>query len=169
MSNKTNKMVEDSFQAFLTEGATFTRNEEYPILEERMVPENPPLRIVPFEKAICSSENLSNTFVCFYSRDASFERIRRNPKRYISFFRRCAGIIGFDYSIHSDMPSIKQKSQINDNLSLTYYYATNGIPVIPNVRWGIDQTADEFLQAIPKQSLIAIGTHGFSKRLEETA
>lgn len=169
MNKNIDKEVEDSFQAYLTENAAFTQNEEYPILKEWMVPTDPPLRIIPFEKAICSSKDLSNTFICFYSRDASFERIRRNPKRYIHFFKRCGGIIGFDYSIHSDMPYIKQKSQINDNLSLTYYYGEKGIPIIPNIRWGADQTADEFLAAIPKQSLVAIGTHGFSRRLEETA
>lgn len=155
--------VEDSFQAFLVEEAEFTQNEEYPIIESWMVPETPPARILPFCKAINYRGDLSDVYVCFFSPDPTFERVRRMPKRYLPFFKRCAGIVGFDSSIHTDMPLIKQKSQMNDNLSLTYYFGKNGCPVIPNARWGIDETADEFLSAIPTNTLIAIGIHGFSK------
>ena len=83
---------------------------------------------MPFSKAITYRGDLHDTFIGFYSPDDTFERVRRNPKRYLSFFKRTAGIIGPDFSIHSDMPIIKQKSQINDNLSLTYYYGSQGIP-----------------------------------------
>jgi hypothetical protein len=162
--NKIDNSVEDSFQAFLVEGAEFTKNEEYPIIENRMIPTIPPKRIMPFSKAIHYQGNLSDVYVCFFSPDLTFERVRRSPRRYLPFFRRCAGVIGFDFSVHSDMPLVKQKSQMNDNLSLTFFYGNNGCPVIPNARWGIDETADEFLSAIPKRSIVAIGLHGFSKR-----
>ena len=161
--------VEDSFQAFLVEEAEFTDVEEYPIIEGWMVPKNPPGTIMPFNKATHYQGDLSNVFVCFYSPDPSFERVRRNPRRYLPFFKRCAGIIGFDFSVHSDMPLVKQKSQMNDNLSLTHYYGRNGCPAIPNARWGIDETADEFIAALPKHARIAIGTHGFSKRTWQRA
>ena len=52
---------------------------------------------------------------------------------------------------------------MNDNLSLTYYYGSNNIPIIPNVRFGVDELAEDFLLAIPKHSLIAIGVYGFYK------
>ncbi len=164
-----NGVIEDSFQAFLLEGANFTKNEEYPILESWMIPEIPPEKIVPFDKALNYHGDLSRTYVCFYSRDLTFERVRRNPNRYRNFFKKCAGIIGFDFSIHSDMPLIKQKAQMNDNLSLTYYYGKQGNKVIPNIRYGVDETADEFLFSIPKHTLIAIGTHGFIKENAQKA
>ncbi len=115
-------VVEDSFQAFLVEGASFTEKEEYPILESWMVSKVPPQKIMPFDKALNHRGDLSDVHVCTYARDRTFERIRRNPGKYLSFFRRCAGLIGFDFSVHSDMPAIKQKAQMNDSLSLTYYY-----------------------------------------------
>lgn len=59
---------------------------------------------------------------------------------------------------------IKQKAQINDNLSLSYFYGNNGVPVIPNLRCGVDELLPEFLEAIPKHSIVAIGTHGFYKK-----
>lgn len=161
--NYTEDKVKDSFQAFLVEGAQFTNNEGYPILEEWMISKEIPKNIVTFKESlkIKDLEKCKNYFVCFYSPDEDFQRVRRNPKRYISYFKKFKGIIGFDYSVHYDQPPIKQKSQMNDNLSLMYYYGMNGIKIIPNIRWGLDEFSDEYLDAIPKNNLIAIGTHGF--------
>ena len=167
MTKQFNIKVPDSFQAYLCEDAFFTQNEEYPILRKDMIPSEPPLKIMPFNKAITYRGDLSDTFICTYEPDSTFERIRRNPKHYLDFFKRTAGIIGFDFSIHTDMPVVKQKAQMNDNLSLTYYYGNNGIPVIPNLRCGIDELLPEFLAAIPRKSIVAVGTHGFIKTIPE--
>lgn len=161
-------VVPDSFQSFLVNQASFTRTEEYPIIRPEMVFNSVPQKILPFKKAWnIRNTDLSNTFVCFYSPDADFERIRQSPSVFLPFFKKTAGIIGFDFSIHQDMPIIKQKAQMNDNLSLTYYFGNNGIPVIPNLRCGVDETSDEFFEAIPKKSTVAIGTHGFFKHHKE--
>lgn len=151
----------------MVEGAHFTEEEEYPIIPSEFVSTKLPEKIMHFSKAITYRGDLSDTFICFFSPDKTFERVRRNPKRYLHFFRRTAGIIGFDYSIHSDMTVVKQKTQMNDNLSLTYFYGSNGIPVIPNLRCGIDELQDEFFAAIPRNSLVAVGTHGFIKMKHE--
>ncbi|MEG1222816.1 MAG: DUF4417 domain-containing protein [Bacilli bacterium] len=155
--------VEDSFQAFLVEGASFTKVEEYPIIENWMIPKNPPIKVMPFFKAITCRDDLSEYFIYFYSPDKVFERIRKSPKKYLPFFKRCKGILGFDYSIHTDMPLAKQKSQINDNLSLSYYYAKNGVLLIPNVRGGSDCINEDYLDAFPMHSYLALGVHGFIK------
>ena len=162
-----NGVVEDSFQAFLVDGAEFTSREQYPKLRADMIPQIVPKKIMPFEKAIHYQGDLSDTYICMFCPDRTFERVRRNPRRYVAFFRRTAGIIGFDYSVHTDMPLIKQKQQINDNLSLTYYYGNQMIHAIPNLRCGVDELLPEFLEAIPKHSIIAIGTHGFCKTISE--
>ena len=157
------KLVEDSFQSYLVNGAKFTTTEEYPIIRSDMISTKIPDSIMPFEKAINYKGDLSNTFICTYEKDCTFERIRRNPSKYVNFFKRTAGIIGFDYSIHSDMPIIKQKSQMNDNLSLTYFYANQDIPAIPNLRCGDIELQKEFFEAIPKKKLVSVGVHGFHK------
>ena len=56
---------------------------------------------------------------------------------------------------------------MNDNLSLSYYYGNNGVPLIPNLRCGNDELLQEFLLAIPRHSLVAVGTHGFIKEKQE--
>lgn len=154
------KEIKDTFQAYLVEGANFTEEDEYPIIEMEMVSKEKPIKIIPFNK-YKEEKNISECYICFYAPDETFERIRRNPKKYTSLFKRCNGIIGFDFSVHVDMPLIKQKSQMNDNLSLTYYYGRKGIKIIPNIRFGTEETCDEFLSAMPHNTLIAIGTHGF--------
>lgn len=158
------KCTPDSFGAYLVEGARFSSTEEYPIIEKEMVSQVLPADIMPFDKALNYQGNLEKTFICTYARDNTFERVRRNPKKYLPFFKRTAGLIGFDFSVHTDMPLIKQKSQIYDNLSLTYYYGKQGVPVIPNVRSGVDELTNEFLECIPKESTIAVGTHGFIQK-----
>ena len=45
-----NKKVPDSFQAYLVEGASFTKKEEYPILKEDMISKSIPMDIMPFNK-----------------------------------------------------------------------------------------------------------------------
>ncbi len=161
------RVASDSFSAYLVENAHFTNEEEYPIIEKSMVSEDIPKKIVPFNKAINYRGDLSDTYICFFSPDSSFERVRKNPKRFLKFFQKTAGIIGFDFSIHSDMPVVKQKNQIYDNLSHTYYFGKNGISIIPNLRCGIDELFPEFIEAIPQNSIVAIGTHGFCKELQE--
>lgn len=159
--------VEDSFQAFLVDGAKFTDVEEYPILRKDMVSTKLPKKIMHFSKAITYKGDLSETVIYFFSPDKTFERVRRNPRKYLTFFKHTAGIIGFDYSVHTDMPLIKQKSQMNDNLSLTYYFGNNGVPIYPAPRLGSDITIDDYLKAFPKNTLLAIGVHGFIKEKQE--
>ena len=155
------KRVKDSFKAYLIEGAERTEQEGYPIIPTWMIPssvEN--IKIIPFSKWKEVGKDLKDYYICFFCQDDDFACVLNNPKKYISVFRRAKGIIGFDYSIYYDMPPITQKTQMNNNLALTFFYGMRYIPVIPNVRYGIESTRDEFLKAIPKHSIIAIGSYG---------
>jgi hypothetical protein len=65
------------------------------------------------------------------------------------------------------MPIVKQKAQLNDNLSLSFFFAYNGIPLFPNCRGGSDSINDEYLNAFPKHTYIALGVHGFVQLKEQ--
>lgn len=158
------KKVDDSFKAFLIENARLTNNEGYPIIEDRMVSKELPKDIITFKESLrIPKDKRKDYYVCTFTPDKTFMRIYNNPKRYIEYFKQFAGIIGFDFSIHSDMPPIIQKQQMNNNLSLTYYYGDNNIKVIPNIRTGSHYLSIEFYDTIPKGCLVAVGTHGFIK------
>ena len=61
------------------------------------------------------------------------------------------------------MPYVKQKAQLNDNLSLSYFFANNGVPLFPNARGGVDSINDKYLNAFPHHTYLALGVHGFIK------
>ena len=160
------KEVKDNFQAFLVEDAKFVSKEEYPLLEEWMISEEPPNKIIPFNK-IKEVKNIEEYHICFYCRDEDFKRVKINPRQYVNMFRKSKGIIGLDFSVHTDMPLIKQKSQLNDNLSLTYFFGKSGVSIIPNIRYGSEKTKKDYLESVPKGSMIAFGTYGFIKTIKE--
>lgn len=160
------KEVKDNFQAFLVEDAKFVSQEEYPLLEEWMISEEPPNKIIPFNK-IKEVKNIEEYYICFYCRDEDFKKVKINPRQYVDMFRRSKGIIGLDFSVHTDMPLIKQKSQLNDNLSLTYFFGKSGVSIIPNIRYGSEKTKKDYLKSVPKGSMIAFGTYGFIKTIKE--
>ena len=166
MIEVTKKTVKDIYGAFLVEGADFVGGEDYPKIERWMVPKSPPIKVIPFDK-MREFTNLSVYFICFYCTDETFSKILRNPKKYVNMLRKTAGIIGFDFSVYIDMPLIQQKSQIYNNLSLSCFFGNEGVPVIPNIRYGVESTKDDFLAAIPKNTLIAFGTYGFIKSIKE--
>lgn len=158
----------DEFQAYLIDGANQTNNEGYPILEKWMIPTLPPKQIIPFDKIkMYTAKEIEESYICFYCQDSTFKRVYKSPISYYKMFRRCAGLIGFDISVFEDMPIYMQKEILGKNLSLDYYYGSNNFPIIPNIRWGSDELADEYLAAIPKHVLIAVGTYGFIKTNEE--
>ena len=103
--------------------------------------------------------------MCFYCVDPSFTPILANPKAYVNKLKEYQVVIGVDASPYDNMPIVVQKSQIYLNLGITYYYGSQGIKVIPNVRLGDNRTLSS-LEAYPHHTLIAIGTNGFTKLLE---
>lgn len=155
------KKVEDTFKAYLVEGADFTKIEGYPKIEKWMIPDevDEDIKIIPFRQ-IKQVKNIEEYYICFYCRDKDFNCIRNNPSKYLNLFRRARGIIGFDFSVYSDMKPVMQKSQLNANLSYSFYYGFRYISLIPNVRPGNDETLQDYLEAIPKRSVIAIGSYG---------
>ena len=165
---KKKKKVKDVFKAYLTVGAERTPVEEYPIIPSWMIPtELGNVKVIPFSKWKDVRRHIGDYYICFYCEDDKFLSVLNNPKKYIKLFRRAKGIIGFDYSVYSDMPVYKQKSQMGDNLSLTFYYGMLSFKVIPNIRFGLEATCEDFLKAIPKHSTIAIGSYGCVHSKEE--
>jgi hypothetical protein len=104
-----------------------------------------------------------NQYIHFYLPDKKFESVYRNPRQYLQWFQRFAGIIGFDFSIHAECPMYKQAESIGRNRELSYWFSRQGISVIPNVRWGLKETFDWCFDGLPKRSTVAVSTLGCSK------
>jgi hypothetical protein len=156
--------IRDVYLAYLIDGARRSETDEFPIIEEWMVATEPPKEIIQWDRR-CDVKDPSNTAICFYCSDYGFQPILGNPKRYTEKMKQYQCVVGLDASPYDNMSITVQRSQIYLNLGITYYYGSLGIKVIPNVRLGDDRTLTS-LEAYPKHTLIAIGSHGFTKRLD---
>ena len=156
--------VRDVYLAYLIANARRTKTDNYPIIEEWMVATEPPKEIIQWDRRN-DIDNPKDTAICFYCCDPGFQPILSNPKRYVDKLKEYQCIVGLDASPYDNMPLWVQKSQIGLNLGITYYYGSLGMKVIPNVRLGDNRTMSS-LEAYPRHTLIAIGTHGFTKKLD---
>lgn len=156
--------IRDVYLAYLIDGARRTETDEFPIIEEWMVAAEPPKEIIQWDRRR-DVVDASATGICFYCCDPGFQPILGNPRKYIDKMKQYNCVVGIDASPYDNMPLVVQKSQIYLNLGITYFFGSLGIKVIPNVRLGDNRTLTS-LEAYPKNTLIAIGTHGFTKRLD---
>lgn len=156
--------IRDVFQAELIKGANRTIPDGYPIIEEWMVAKEPPDDLFQWDRRqdVVKPERSGMSFYC---NDSGFIPILNNPQGYTEKLRKYQCVIGIDPSPYDNMPLVVQKSQIFNNLAITYYYGKQGIKIIPNVRLENNDTMG-VLSAFPKGTLIAIGTHGFTRRLD---
>lgn len=154
----------DIHLAYLIKGARRTEKEGYPIIEGWMIAKELPDSIIQWDCRSTVKEK-ERTAMSFYCRDESFTPILNNPRKYVDLLRPYQCVIGLDASPFDNMPPVVQKSQIYCNLATTYYFGTMGLKVIPNVRVGTKVTYDS-LDAYPRNHLIAIGTNGFTRSLD---
>lgn len=167
IKKKKTPYLRDVYLAYLIANARRTKTDEYPTIEEWMVATEPPKEIIQWDRRGDVTDP-DNTAISFYCCDPGFQPILNNPKNYVDKLKQYQCVIGLDASPYDNMPLVVQKSQIFLNLACTYYYGSKGIKIIPNVRLGDNRTLSSF-EAYPKHTLIAIGTHGFTKRLDNRA
>ena len=151
----------DVFNSFLVRNATYDGEDEIPcITTSNLLPE----KVIAFSKAISSKDY--DCWIHFYEHDSSFERLWRNPQKYLSIIKRFKGIISPDYSLYYDMPLCMQKHNTYRGKALAHWLQENGVEVIPNVRWGDERTFKTACLGVEKGKTIAVGTHGCIKTVE---
>lgn len=152
----------DVFNSFLVRNAIYAGELEIPCIaaEEKL-----PTKLVPFSKAIGGQKY--DAWVHFYEDDAVFERIWKNPNRYLPILARYAGVIAPDFSLFRDMPLVMQHWNIYRSRAIAHWLQENGIPVIANIRWGDQRTYDLCCAGVPKHASVAVGSHGCIKLTRE--
>lgn len=150
--------------------AEYTHTDGYPILSPYITSDKPPNKnkIIPFSKIKEVRKNLRDYFICFYGADDTFKKILSTPEKYVEMFADADGLIGFDFSIHTNAPKLIQKYSMFVNNALCYYYGENyQIPIIPNIRYGDLNIAGDYFESLPTNTYVAIGTHGFIHTKEQ--
>lgn len=156
--------VRDVYLAYLIRGARRTKTDGFPIIEGWMIPDKPPAHLLQWDRRY-DKHDPATTGMSFYCVDSKINPILNNPKRYVDKLKKYECVVGMDASPYDNMPLVVQKSQIYVNLAITYFFGSQGMRVIPNVRIGNSETLSS-LDAYPKNHLICIGTNGFTHRLD---
>lgn len=170
MAKKVEPLVDEGFRVSLVETAFFDGKFEIPHI---YAPDKIqlPTGMVPFsirDRSQCKSD-----FVCFYENDVNFREILTNTEDYVEELREYPGVISPDCSLYIDAPLCVQIADIYLNRAVGHYLQSQGIYVIPNIRWGDERTYKEDLldekvafQGVDKHSIVSIGTYGQIKKAE---
>ena len=151
----------DVFNSFLVRNATYDGKEEIPcITTSNFIPE----KVISFSKAISSKDY--DCWIHFYEHDSSFERLWKNPQKYLPIIKQYKGIISPDYSLYYDMPLCMQIWNTYRGKALAHWLQENGVEIIPNVRWGDERTFELACYVVESGKTIAVGTHGCIKTIE---
>ena len=163
-------IIDDGFNAELVAKAYFEGIMEIPILskpKEIIIPST----VIPFSMANRSTDH--SEFVHFYEHDKRFSDVLTATKEQLSVLQEFAGVISPDCSLYRDMPLCLQIANTYMNRAVGYYLQSQGLYVIPNVRWGDERTYTTvelpekiaFL-GVPRNSIFSIGTYGCIKSAE---
>lgn len=158
---RTRKTIfDDGFQSYLTEGAAFVGSSGIPMLMD-LNNSQIPRDMIPFGKAVtCKNKR---QYVHFYSHDKEFSRVLTATTRYVDLLKQYDGVITPDCSILIGQSRCLQEANTYMNRAVGFYLQKQGIPVIPNIRWGDKSTYDFCFLGVPKDSIVCISTHGCLK------
>lgn len=159
-TNSTRSGCKDVFNAFMVKTANYEGGLEMPrIKREEIIPN----KLISFSKAVNGKDY--NAWVHFFQDDFAFERIWRNPKKYLNILKKYNGVITPDFSLYRDMPLVMQAWNVYRSRAVGHWLQNNGVSVITNVRWGDERSFEFFCDGVPKEATIAIGTHGCIKNV----
>lgn len=145
----------DTFNSFLVSFATYAGVFELPVIQPTHWVPN---RLIRFSRAVGGRDY--DQWVHFYEFDYQFERVWRNPKRYLEILRRYNGVILPDFSVYRDMPLVMQLWNIYRSRAIGFWLQANGIKVIVNIRWGDKRTYRSCCDGVARGCTIAVGTNG---------
>ena len=128
---------------------------EMPIIsKDNYIPE----RLIGFNEALTSKTN--NACVHFFLDDYQFERIWREPRRYVDALKRFSGVCSPDFSLYVDMPTPLQIYNTYRSRLVGQYLQSQGLRVIPTISWATEDSFKYCFKGIPKGSIVAISTLG---------
>lgn len=98
----------------------------------------------------------------FFIDDYQFERVWNHPDVYIPLLSKFKAVVAPDFSPYTDFPKVVQMFNHYRKHWCAAYWQECGIPVIPDIQWGLDDLSsfDFCLDGEPRNSLICISTKG---------
>ena len=147
---------DDGFAPQLVECAAFDHG--MPCIEPLPKTVPMPKRLVSFNKRNQTKDR--HAFIDFYASDRTFSQLARRIDQYIPALAEFDGVISPDYSLYWRAPLPVGMANTYGSRAIGHYLQRQGIPVIPNVRWGDESTFDYCFRGIEPDSMVAIGSVG---------
>ncbi len=151
------KKFREIYKPFLVEGARFIKPFDIP--ECPCTATEAPANLISYSR-IKNDKKFYRGFVHFYIDDYKFESVWRNPTAALSKLKRCDGVITPDFSTYRDMPMALKIYNTYRMRAVGYWFGTQGVKVINNVRWSSVQSFKFAFLGIPKNSIVAVSTVG---------
>ena len=104
-----------------------------------------------------------DAFCHFFIDDYRFEKIWREPERYVPVLKKYAGAIMPNFSTYHIMPLPMQWWNMYRNRALMAYWQSEGIDVIPSLQIGDPRTYDYALDGLPVGGTYAVANNGLMK------
>lgn len=145
--------------------AEFSGKYEMPVIHENKKIIKP-VDMIPFDKRNKHKDE-TELFINFYIHDNRFVQILSNPDKYIKELKRFKGVISPDFSLYRDMPYGEQFLNTYINRALASYMQSQGLYVIPNVRWSDSRSFDYCFDGLARNSIYCISTLGCIKSRED--
>ena len=137
-------------------GAGFDGKWEMPVIDS--VPYCIPSELVLFSE-MGKAKN-REAWVHFYTDDRRFNSLWTSPTKHLSQLRKFEGVISPDFSVYVDMPLAMQIYKVYQNRAIACWLSSQGIKVIPNVRWGDERSFEFCFDGLPQHSVVSVGTNG---------
>lgn len=163
MSRKYN-LIDDGYYPELVQHSFFAGCFEIPILSP------PPQILIPKSLTPFSKRKYAGTFdtaICEYEHDIRFSQLVYDPSSLVREIRDFSAFITPDCSLYRDMPLCLQIANTYLNRAVGAFFQSEGIYVIPNVRWGDERSfttcelPEKFaFLGVPRQSIVSVGTYG---------
>lgn len=154
---KRTSILDDGFQAYLTEGAILVGDPGIPMLMD-LHNAQIPRGMIPFKMASrCSNRR---QFVHFYMFDREFSRVLTATTRYLPLLQQFDGVITPDCSMLIGQSPCLQQTNTYMNRAVGFYLQKNGVPVIPNIRWSNESSFPYCFLGVPRYSMVCVSTHG---------
>ena len=121
------------------------------------------LRLIGFDVAKSGKGEHFNRMVHFFLYDYKFECIWEKPDKYIDVLKKYKAVLTPDFSMYTEMAKPLKIYNTFRNRWCGAYLASKGIPVIPTVCWGKEDTFDFCFEGIEKGSTVVVSTYMVSE------
>ena len=130
---------------------------DMPMLEP--VTELPPIKEWIGFNYVLSDKNPEGKAVHFFIDDYQFERVWRQPEKYLEKLKQYVCVATPDFSPYSDMPHVLQMYSHYKKQWVGKWLQFNGVTVIPTIRSSTDKRSFEwYLDGIPKGGIVIMSS-----------